>query len=150
MTSIIKKTAIIFFVWAATLVPAYGKGLPIGEWEMVSYNFTKKIVYPIDKTRITLNVRDDGKLGGRSGCNVYGGNYAIEKGRLKVTDIISTMMACAEPSMQFERDFHSVLGGATSFNLRKGRLTITDGKTKNFISFKRVAADSKRPANGSR
>jgi heat shock protein HslJ len=109
--------------------------LPQGKWRLASYNFKQKIAFPIDKMEITMNIHADGKLGGKSGCNVYGGSYAFENGKLKITDIISTMMACEEPSMQFEHLFNDTLLGTTEYSLKDSILTLTDPKTANFLRF---------------
>ncbi len=124
---------------------AISMSLPQGEWRLESYNFKQKIAYPIDKNTITLNIHKDGNLGGKSGCNVYGGNYLIEDGELSITGIISTMMACEEPSMQFEQTFFRTLEGAKNFELSNGKLTITDPVTANFLRFVRVEKRHKCP-----
>ena len=128
-------SAIFVFV---LVMSGFGQGLPEGEWQLVSYNFQQKIAFPIDRSEITMNIHADGKLGGRSGCNVYGGSYSFEDGKLKFGDLISTMMACEEPSMQFEQHFWKTLQGASEFEL-SGKLTITDEKTGNFLRFEREA-----------
>ena len=119
-------------------ISAISQTLPQGEWRLESYNFQKKIAYPIDKNSITLNIHEDGKLGGSSGCNVYGGSYSIEDGELSIMGIISTMMACEEPSTQFEQTFFRTLEGAKKFELSSGKLTITDPKTANILRFVRA------------
>lgn len=142
------KRAISYLVFhslivAAFVLPAFGQSLPQGEWHLIAYNFKEKVAYPIDKNVITLKVRPDGKLGGNSGCNAYGGSYAIEDGRLRISDIISTMRACAEPSPDFEYSFFKTLGSATEFSSADRKLTITDPKTKNFLRFELI---EKKPA----
>ncbi len=112
--------------------------LPQGKWQLDGYNFKLKIAYPIDKSKITLNINEDGKLGGRSGCNVYGGNYGFENQALKISDVFSTMMACDEMTMQFERTFYQTLAAATEFSETDAKLTLTDSKTLSFLRFKKV------------
>ena len=121
----------------STAITASAKDLPQGEWKLKSYNFRQKIAFPIDKMNITLNIKED-SLGGRSGCNIYGGSYSIDEGNLKVGNLISTMMACEEPAMQFEQIFASTLQSATEFSVINGQLTITDPQTANFLRFERV------------
>lgn len=138
------------FLTLLIVVSASANTLPTGEWHLESYNFKQKIAFPIDLDEITLNIHEDGKLGGRSGCNVYGGNYSTEDGKLGITGIISTMMACEEPSMQFEQTFFRTLETATKFDLSNGKLTITDPKTANFLSFVRVEPRHKCPSSKSK
>ena len=125
-------------------VSAFGASaqtLPAGNWKLTAYNFRQKIAYPISDTLITLNIDPDGKIGGRSGCNVYGGSYSFEDGKLAISDIFSTMMACDEPLMSFERTYYDVLRESDKFTFENGVLTIVDDETKSFVRFARV----KRP-----
>lgn len=117
--------------------------LPRGQWQLSSYNFMDKVAYPIDESEVTININANGKLGGHSGCNVYGGSYSVSNGKLKIGDLISTMMACEEPSMQFEQLFTQTLQNAEKFSVKDGLLTITDQKTHNFLRFKRVLHPNK-------
>ena len=134
-----KKTVFTFlaFIFLAAFT-TFSQGLPEGEWRLLSYNFEKKIDFPIDGMEITLNVRANGKLGGKSGCNVYGGEHSFENAKLKIGDLISTQMACEEPSMQFERMFFETLQSASRFSVVDRKLTITNAKTGNFLRFARV------------
>lgn len=138
MKNAIKLFGSSIFLCGILAVAGLGQNLPEGEWRLASYNFTDQIAYPVDKMRISLNIREGGKLGGKAGCNVYGGNYSIDDGKLKISDIISTMMACEEPSMQFERHFFATLAAADGFALADGELTISDPKTHNFLRFVEV------------
>lgn len=126
------------FLGLLVTISSSANTLPTGVWRLESYNFQQKIAFPIDKNGITMTIREGGKIGGRSGCNVYGGSYSVEHGKLKISDVISTMMACDEPSMQFEQTFFKTLEGATEFTAESWKLTITDPKTGNFVKFARV------------
>lgn len=134
-----RRTFLLFtaIVLAFSAISASANELPQGEWELSSYNFKQKIAFPIDKLNITLNIKED-KLGGRSGCNIYGGSYTFDEGKLKVGNLISTMMACEEPAMQFERIFANTMQSATEFSVENDQLTITDPKTANFLRFERA------------
>ena len=141
MKTVIKSAFIAIISLSIFSTAVIAQSLPKGEWRLESYNFMKKIAYPIEKNEITLNIHEDGRLGGKSGCNVYGGSYSMEDGELSITGIISTMMACEEPSTQFEQTFFRTLEGAKKFELSSGKLTITDPKTANILRFVRA----KRP-----
>ncbi len=56
----------------------------------------------------TLSFDIDGKIGGKSFCNSYGGNTVIDKGSIKFEQLFSTKMFCSEFS-QAENDFQSDL-----------------------------------------
>lgn len=132
-----KTISTTIFLGLLVTFPAYANTLPIGQWRLESYNFQQKIAFPIDKNEIALNIHKDGKLGGRSGSNVNGGSYSIDDGKLKIGDLISTMMACEEPSMQFEQTYFTTLEGATEFAVDDGKLSITNAKTAHFVRFVR-------------
>ncbi|MEQ1921693.1 MAG: META domain-containing protein [Pyrinomonadaceae bacterium] len=143
----LQNILILTFVVAAGSLPVFAKDFPQGKWRLASYNFEQKIAFPIDQSEVTLNISPDGKLGGKTGCNVYGGSYDVIRGKLKITDIISTMMACEEPSLQFERLFTGTLLGAREFTYKDGTLTITDKKTGNFVRFRRIFPLNECPNN---
>lgn len=142
MKNITKITAVMITITCLLGTIANGQSLPAGKWQLDGYNFKQKIAFPIDKKHITLNIDTEGAIGGRSGCNVYGGSYAFVDGRLKISDIFSTMMACDAMTMQFERTFYEVLGAASEFSKEGRKLTLTDPKTLSFLRFVRVRKDS--------
>ncbi len=146
MKTLIRSTIFSLLILGVFAIPAMSKTLPAGEWRLEAYNFMQKIAYPINENEITMNIHEDGKLGGQSGCNVYGGSYSVDDGKLKIGDIISTMMACEEPSMKFEQTFFKTLEGATKFDVDDDKLTITDKKTANFLRFVRVEHRHKCPS----
>ncbi len=137
------------FLGLLVTISSSANTLPSGVWRLESYNFRQKIAFPIDKNVITMNIREGGEIGGRSGCNVYGGSYSVEDGKLKISELISTMMACDEPSMQFEQTFFKTLEGATKFTAESWKLSITNPKTGNFLRFTRVEdRDKCLPSSG--
>jgi len=78
-------------------------------------------------------------VAGFSGCNLFRGDYAMEKGRLVITAPASTRMACPSPAdAGVERDFLKALGSISQFTLdsagapRKLTLTINSGDTLEF------------------
>ena len=52
---------------------------------------------------------DDGRIGGRFGCNSFGGNYAVTGDTMTAVDVISTLMGCPEPAATFEQQGLAVL-----------------------------------------
>lgn len=138
----ILNSAIITILTVISLTFAtFANELPQGKWQLDGYNFKLKIAYPIDKSMITLNINEGGKLGGKSGCNVYGGSYGFENDTLKISDVFSTMMACDEMTMKFEQTFYQTLSAATKFSEADGMLTLTDPRSNSFLRFKKAAED---------
>lgn len=116
---------------------ASAQRLPVGAWHLASYNFNGKPAIPLENT-VTLIVRSGGKLGGTTGCNSYGGKYMLDHGKLKIGDLIQTMMYCDESSNQFEAQYTSTLRAATRISRADGQLTLTDPKTGNFLRFEKA------------
>lgn len=52
---------------------------------------------------------DEGRIGGRFGCNHFGGPYRIEGRVLVAGDVASTLIGCPEPSASFEMQGFTVL-----------------------------------------
>ncbi|MGP9803110.1 DUF4377 domain-containing protein [Rheinheimera sp. NSM] len=61
---------------------------------------------------------DQGRLSGFTGCNRAMGNFTVDEGKLVVSQLAGTMMACQEDAMQREQAFHSFLqsGPALSYD----------------------------------
>lgn len=78
----------------------------------------------------TLEFRPDGRLGGKASCNNYGGAYKAADGRLNVSNMFATKMACPEPQMAQERALLSSLEGDVAYAMNGSTLTIdgTDGR----------------------
>ncbi|MBV9215050.1 MAG: META domain-containing protein [Acidobacteria bacterium] len=135
------RVIICTIVAAALSANLMGQSLPEGRWGLVSYVFNGKAGKPLTKKQTKLVIRDDGKLGGTSGCNAYGGEYAVEDGKLKVSGVISTMMACEEPTPAFETNYFRTLNNATSFAINKDSLILTDPTTGDVLRFAKIKDD---------
>ena len=69
---------------------------------------------------------DNGKLSAKL-CNSMSGNFVLDGSLLKVSNFLSTLMACTTPSnaMKIESDFVSMLNsGATIYNYKTGNSII--------------------------
>lgn len=84
---------------------------------------------------------------GNSNGNSFSGSYTAGGADLKIADMISTMMACADQAlMQQESDYVNALGAARSFALAGDQLTISyDGGE---LRFTRQAPVADRPLEG--
>jgi heat shock protein HslJ len=51
----------------------------------------------------------NGTIGGRFGCNGFGGRYAVSGELMRATEIRSTMMACSDPAASFESAGFAIL-----------------------------------------
>jgi heat shock protein HslJ len=80
--------------------------------------------------RATLVFESNGHVSGRAGCNGYGGPWAASNGALHFGGMISTKMACLEPSgaMETERGVFAALRDTASARMRDHRLVLVDAK----------------------
>ena len=117
-------------------VVAAAQSLPAGKWQLEECKFGPASEQPLKGIATTLVIKSEGKLGGNSGCNAYGGTYTVDKGKLAITDIISTMRACEEPTPTFEKDYFNTLENATSAEVKDDTLVITD-KNGRYLRFAR-------------
>jgi heat shock protein HslJ len=85
----------------------------------------------------TLEFRPEGRIGGKASCNNYGGAYKTEDGKIAVSNVFATKMACPEPQMAQERALLAALEGENSFAMTGGTLTI-DGNDGRKIIARRV------------
>lgn len=67
--------------------------------------------------------------GGDTSCNVFGGEFSIDKDRISIGNIISTMRACVEDSgkMSTEREMLDGLRVADRYEIRANRLYLYHG-----------------------
>ena len=95
----------------------------LGKWKLTSLITENEVIYTMKKA-VTLNMDKDGKLGGNSGCNAFGGNYEFKKpNKIKISRIISTKMYCEETS-KTENAFFSALQDAHTIEVRENTLEI--------------------------
>src|SRR5436190_8100773 len=61
--------------------------------------------------------------GGNTGCNLFGGSYAVSGDTIRIFDTVSTMRACIEDDrMEIERKFTDALQNANRFEIKNKKL----------------------------
>jgi heat shock protein HslJ len=73
--------------------------------------------------RVTLQF-DAGRVSGSDGCNRYSGAYTVTGGKLELSPLASTQMACAPEVMELAKAFTSALTGARSVRVADRRLEL--------------------------
>jgi heat shock protein HslJ len=63
---------------------------------------------------VTLDLTAD-QASGTSGCNQYGGSYAVDGGSITFGPMAVTEMACPDPQMSVEAAYLSALTAATTW-----------------------------------
>ena len=96
--------------------------------EGTSWRLTGWSASSLDPADFTITAQfADGKIGGKSAVNTYGGSYeAGEDGSFSVGDLASTMMAGPEPDMRAETIYLQLLAEAKSYAVEGETLTLSD------------------------
>jgi heat shock protein HslJ len=85
-----------------------------------------------------LSFQDDRQLVGDSGCNGYGGQYQVSGNRITVSQLASTLRACAEqPLNDQEAAFQKALSDAAQFSLAGNQLTLQNAAGGEVLVFQR-------------
>lgn len=108
-------------------------GLSDGAW-VVERIGERKMTAPAP----TIEFRKDGRFGGLASCNSYGGAYQASEGRLSLSGMFSTKMACAPELMAQEQALFDALGSGGGYRLGSASLTI-EGAGGQRIEARRVA-----------
>ncbi len=98
-----------------------GTSLENIRWKLTKLD-AETISTPTNGKEIYIQL-NKGKIDGFSGCNKIGGKYKINDNNLKITDIISTKMAC--PEMKLENTFTQALSKTESYTLKDKTLSLT-------------------------
>ena len=99
-------------------------------------------------TRITLEFQE-GKAGGFTGCNSYGGSYSTGRGNsLELKEVAITLQACLEPEgvMDQEQVYTSNLFKAAFFQLEEDQLELLDSDKNVLLVYTRQQAHNGDPA----
>ncbi len=97
----------------------------IGDWELKAGTVAQNPFPLVPGHRITMNLADDGTIGGVSACNSYGGTYVADSEDLIIGDeLASTAMACEPAVMESEAAFMAVLREPLTYTVSDDELTI--------------------------
>ena len=78
----------------------------------------------------------DGRVGGKSAVNTYGGSYVTGSGgSFSVGQLVSTEMAGAEPDIRAEQAYIELLGKAASYKVNGDALTLFDSAGNESLGF---------------
>lgn len=106
---------------------AAGDNLAGKTWVLQQYGDPDNLTQAITGKEPTLTFdKDKMTVGGNGGVNGYGGDYTVDKDKLTVSDVISTLIASSneEENIQ-ESTFFKILHSAETFKIEGTNLTIT-------------------------
>jgi heat shock protein HslJ len=118
-----RAAAFAFACAACTSVMADGRTFDGTRWHVAAIDGRATPAIGDYQVQFTRNA-----ISGRFGCNGFGGRYAIVGDLMSTGEIRSTMMACPEPGMSFERAGFAVLNRPMQMRWSSDReLTLTNG-----------------------
>ena len=83
---------------------------------------------------ITLNFNaENGQLNGKGVCNSYSSTYVVSGKNIKFSPAVSTKMMCPEGTT-LEYNFFQALQNASSYTLKRGKLTLYNAEEEVLIS----------------
>jgi putative lipoprotein len=127
------KRLSLFFVAILLLVTACAPAARAGgaeltipsKWKLESFGKAGSEAALVQGSTVTLEFNADGQLSGNGGCNGYGGKYEIQGSSIKITEVVSTLMACADDAVtQQESQYFKALQSASGFEVSGDTLTI--------------------------
>jgi heat shock protein HslJ len=126
---------------SGTKLLIYKQHVPVpitGTWNLFSYNNGKGAIQSVMIGSTTTAVfGSNGKLSGTGGCNQYSAGYTTTAlNGITITQPTSTMMACAEPVMQQETQYFSLLPTAAKFEISDDQLTLFNSAGTKILIFK--------------
>ena len=123
---------LILALLAACVFPGSSSAGLEGAWTLTSINGQP----PIAGSTISATF-ENGEVGGRSGCNSYGGKYSASGKKLSTSALMMTEMACMDPQgvMEQEAAYLQALSQAASFTATDGRLEIRNASGETILVF---------------
>ena len=70
----------------------------MGDWQLVSGSVDGQAIPLIEDSPVTLNLNGT-EVGGTAGCNSYGAQLVLDGESISISDLTTTLMACAPEIM---------------------------------------------------
>jgi heat shock protein HslJ len=78
---------------------------------------------------ISLSFEAEQRAGGNSGCNSYGGSYMVAGSTLTISEINSTLRACAEQALNDqEAEYYQALQAVAAYEHSNDQLILKDAR----------------------
>lgn len=123
---VVALAAIVLVGLGAWLLVPWGTNAAAPElegktWQLVAINGQPAV----PNSHATVKF-ESGKIGGNSSVNSFGGTYRASGGTLTTSDLMSTLMASADPALnQQETTFATILQGESTYAVSGNQLTIS-------------------------
>lgn len=111
------------------------------QWKLTFFGEGEAETPVIDGSNLSLAFEGENRVSGSGGCNSFGGIYQIQGDSLKLSDLVSTLMACADNSVtDQEGQYLSKLQAAERYEVNGEQLTIWHSGGSGRLIFTRAAA----------
>ncbi len=142
MVKMIIKTALSALLILAGSVMGFAQdadmdfGLVEHLWQLETYRSPEgDTVEVLEGSRITADF-DSGELNGSAGCNSYFGRYGVNNMEIGITEVGSTLMACADEAlMQQETAYLNVLREVASYRVQEDQLELLNADDEVILTF---------------
>jgi heat shock protein HslJ len=94
-----------------------------GPWQLTNGVHRGERVPVVQPGSITMTI-DAGEIGGRAACNIYGGTIESNRGRITISALSMTEMACEEDLMASEAAYMAALADVATAQRSDGELVL--------------------------
>jgi heat shock protein HslJ len=128
LPALLAAAALLALALAAVAGGCGGSGSSSPSLEGTAWKLTGWSISSQDPNDFTITAQfADGRIGGTSAVNTYGGPYtAGDDGAFSVGDLVSTMMAGPEPDMRAETGYMTLLAAARRYKVDGETLRLLD------------------------
>jgi len=138
-----KKIILVILLTALALAACGATGnstaLTGTSWHLVSYGSTSSPTPAVPDAKTALAFDKDGKLSGNVGCNSISGDYTTNGAQINFGQVISTLMACADPLMQQESAVLQMFSGTVKYTVTSNQLTLTSADGAATVRFEQAS-----------
>ncbi len=130
-----KKTALLPATLLFCLFAAPAVGAPLdGRW-----NITEMARRPVTAAEAYLEFNGaEHRFSAGAGCNTLTGSFHAAKGRLKIDDAASTLMACDEEIMKQEETVSRAFSNSKSYRIKGDTLLLIDRRGRVLLKAERA------------
>jgi uncharacterized lipoprotein YbaY/heat shock protein HslJ len=121
----------------ATIAPLAGTS-----WRLESYGPVNAQMAAVADKPATLTFDVNGKAGGSTSCNGFGGSYSISGDKITFGTLIGTLIACEDPLGPQDRAVLATLKGTTRYELAGGALRIFSEDGGQMLEYRAAASVS--------
>ncbi|MCC7359071.1 MAG: META domain-containing protein [Anaerolineales bacterium] len=122
--------------FAAISFAGANTGLAGTHWQLTEINGQPAVAGDVTPT---LQFLPEDRLSGNGGCNGYGGAYTVNGSALQFSEMMSTLMACADDALTTQESaYFQALGSVASYALSGDTLTLKDASGAPVLVFARL------------